>query len=484
MRRHLLASALAGLAFVVLSGEGLAGFVTGISLQKDKDGKNGTIPYDSLVKLLNDNLANAQQVNIYNGLCYGGGLLAPAANLTMPYYVGVGQSDPSMKTKFGYSNADQVPPGRFQVQTATKVSDGSPIYSYFYSYSDYLSKRLANTAAIPTASGLQTSAANDSTADPDLKASVSPKAIMGNKADPNLAINGGAKSSSMLYFAGNFTGLYTAPIAQTARILADPAYGFTKAPNTLGIYLQTTESISNGPPVNGQGTLTDLNNALANLKATIAKNPNQALVNIDFEGHGYREANAAPMAPAAAPGTKDGAVFSGGPGGLTTVSITTDSEFWTDLSAELTPQGAGLTRGALPEFILGYSEATVSNPVTIMIGNLTLGTFSLTNSSAGDELQYDLPDAFTLQLLSEYDNASSLSIEFLFASGDSFRIATPDDVDTSGSLYTGVDYGVGIATTVADVEPAVVPEPSSFSLLAAGMFASLGWAWKRRGRAG
>jgi hypothetical protein len=482
MRRHLLAPVLAGLAFVALSGEGHGGFITGISLTKDGDGKNGTIPYDSLVKLLNGNLANAQQVNIYDGLCFGGGILAPAATLTMPYYVGVGQSDPSKKTVDGDSETDVNPPGRLKIQTGTK--DGNPVYTYFYSYSAYLTKRLADTANIPTAAGLQKAAADASTTDPDLKAAVSPKAIMGNGANPNLAINGGTKSSSMLYFVGNPAGLNLDPFRKTVKVVSDAAYGFAKAPNTLGTYVGNYTKVG-GVELTGQGTLAGLESALANLKATIAANPKQALVNIDFDGNGYREAEAAPKAQGAAPGPKDGAIFGNAPGGLTTVSLTLDAEFWTDLSAQLTSQGAGLVRGALPEFILGYSEASASDPVTIMIGNLTLGSFSLTNSSSGDELQYDLPDPFTLQLLSEYDNATSLPIEFLFgSSSDSFRIATPDDVDTPGSLYTGVDYGVGIATTVAEVEyePGVVPEPPSLGLLATGLFASLGWAWKRRRR--
>lgn len=482
MRRFMLALAFASLAFVVFSGEGRAGYVTGISLQP-VDKMNGTIPYDSLVKLLNANLANAQQVNIYDGLCYSGGLLAPAANLTMPYYVGVAQSDPSKKTAFGYSTTDQTPPGRLKIQTATKGE--TPIYSYFYSYSDYLAKRLADTTTIPTAASLQKAAADASTTDPDLKANVSPKAIMGNKADPDLAINGGAKSSSMLYFVGNDVGLYTAPIAQAARILASAGLGFTKAPNTLGVYIYNTDTINNGPKVNGEGTLTDLKNALANLKATIAANPNQALINIDFEGHGYREAEADPKAPGAAPGTKDGASFSSAPGGLTAVALNTDAEFWTDLGAGLTPQAkaADLIRGAPAEFILGYSQAIGNDPITIMIGNLTLGSYTLSTSAGGGEIQVYLPDAFTLELLAEYDGDSAIPIRFEFASSsDSFLIATPDDVETAGSLYTGVDYGVGIAETVAIVEPAMVPEPPSWCLLAVGLLAAPAWLWKKRTR--
>ncbi len=103
---------------------------------------------------------------------------------------------------------------------------------------------------------------------------------MGNKADPNLAINGGAKSSSMLYFVGNASGVHAAPIAATARALVASRYGFTRrAPNTLGcLHLQSTV-VDHGmaSKVNGQGTLKDLKTALANPKATIALNPGKRL---------------------------------------------------------------------------------------------------------------------------------------------------------------------------------------------------------------
>lgn len=93
-------------SFGASDGRALAQDVTGLSLWSRTD-QDTRIAYPNLVALLNRMLANAQQVNIYNGVCHSGGLLAAGGNLTMPYFIGVGERNASNCTNFGYSSKDR-----------------------------------------------------------------------------------------------------------------------------------------------------------------------------------------------------------------------------------------------------------------------------------------------------------------------------------------------------------------------------------------
>ena len=64
---------------------------TGLSLWSKTD-MDTRISNLELVKLLNLYLGGAQQLNIYDDACYGGGLLNAATGLTMLYFIGVGES--------------------------------------------------------------------------------------------------------------------------------------------------------------------------------------------------------------------------------------------------------------------------------------------------------------------------------------------------------------------------------------------------------
>ena len=83
----------------------LAADDSGLSLWSKTD-KDERISYLELVKLLNLYLAGAQQVNIFNDACHGGGLLNAGTNLTMPYFIGVGEKDPTKCTYFNVSQND------------------------------------------------------------------------------------------------------------------------------------------------------------------------------------------------------------------------------------------------------------------------------------------------------------------------------------------------------------------------------------------
>jgi len=415
--------------------------IRGIELWPDKDGKNDYLSYLELVKLLNDNLGDAQQVNIYNNTCHGGALLTQSGQLTMPYFVGVGEKDPRKCIWFGDSTKDQIPPGRLTIS-------GGYSDNYFYSFADYVTKRLQWTDPIATVEALFDVAAASVEADPDLaKHGQKPGSTSGNKADLNLAINGGAKSNHALIFDGYRKDFYDEPGLELYRALVNANYGFKQgAGNSLSFYFNNfVEQDYEGTHIDGSGTLEHFKAAMQNLQTLVKKNPNQELVNIFFDGHGYEKAAAAPRQPGLGDQPKDGYLVSGGTQGCLT--FPTDSSFWHDLKIGIVPNDEDLIRVDSPAFVLDVSEASISHPVTIMINNLLLGEFNLSSTSTGGELDAVLSDSTVSQLIAESDGAPSLTVTFELAPGDYFRVATEDDILLDPSYSEG-DYGFGIVTTI------------------------------------
>lgn len=87
----------------------------GLDLQANSSGGDNKISYPDLVRLLNQYLENAQQVNLFVDSCHSGGLMTAAANLNMPYFVAVSQADPKSCAIAGSSSKDVVPPGRLTI---------------------------------------------------------------------------------------------------------------------------------------------------------------------------------------------------------------------------------------------------------------------------------------------------------------------------------------------------------------------------------
>ena len=441
---------------VLLAGiPALAADDTGLSLFSTND-QDERISYLALVKLLNDNLAGAQQVDIYDGVCHGGGLLTAAGNLSMPFFIGVGEKDPAKCTTSSSSTADQKPPGRLTISPAGNDKN------FYFSFDAYITKRLQNVGTVPTAQSLFTSAQSDVASDPSLKGET-PGSTSGNGANVNLAINGGTSSNHALIFNGTTAGLDTEPLLETYRALAQGGYGFTNKGNSLQFYNNSDAKQSfEGTNIDGSGKLANLKTALGNIQTSIKANPNKELVNIFFQGHGYLKAVAAPRGNGMNGVPKDGAVVSGG--GTTTLMLPTDAAFWEDLEVGIEPNDESLTRIFLPQFSLAVSEDSLSAPIGITIDGLSLGSFSLPSSSKGAELDVNIPDSLTAALLLEADADASIPISFTLASGDFFRVATEDDVLLDPN-YEQDQYGFGISTVAAGV----VPEPASVLLLLTGI---------------
>jgi hypothetical protein len=433
----------------------LAADDTGLSLFSTND-QDQRISYLALIKLLNADLAGAQQVNIYDGVCHGGGLLTAAGNLSMPFFIGVGEKDPAVCTTSDSSKADQKPPGRLTISPAGDDKN------FYYGFDEYITKRLQNVATIPTAQSLFTAAQADVLADPGLKGQT-PGSTQSKDANINLAINGGTNSNHALIFDGTTGGLNSEALLETYRALAQGGYGFTNKGNSLQFYKSSNAKQSfEGTNIDGPGTLANLKAALTNIQASVKANPNKELVNIFFQGHGYLKAVAAPRQNGMNGVPKDGAVVSGG--GTSTLTLPTDAAFWEDLEVGIEPNDESLTRIFPPQFSLSVSEDGLSAPIGITIDGLSLGSFSLPSSSTGAELDVPMPDSLTAALLLEAEGDTSIPISFTLGPGDFFRIATEDDILLDPN-YQQDQYGFGISTVVAGI----VPEPASLLLLLNGV---------------
>jgi hypothetical protein len=421
----------------------------GISIWPDDNGKNDRLSYLELVKLLNEYLKDAQQVNIYTDLCHGGALLTQAKELKMPYFVAVGEKDAANCTVGGTGSlTDQKPPGRLKV----KVDKDTTLY--FYSFADYVTATLkdADAKQIPTAKSLFESAYKDVKEDPQTKGET-PDSTSGNDAKTDLAINGGAESNHALIFDGDFKDFNAASALELYRVLANKKYGFKQKDgnNSLQFYYYFWEPKKDyeGTNIDGMGTLANFKVALQNLQKRVQKNPKKELVNIFFTGHGYQTAAAAPRQPGLDGMPKDGFLVMGR---TTALDVPTDASFWHDLKVGLLPNDENLVRVHPAALVLYVSEASMSQPVAIAINDLPLGYFYLSSTSTGGELEVSLPDSFTKALIAEADGAPSINVTLALTPGDYLRIATEDDI-LLDPAYSQGDYGFGIATTVIGMGP-------------------------------
>jgi PEP-CTERM motif len=262
--------------------------------------------------------------------------------------------------------------------------------------------------------------------------------------------------------------------------LAQSRYGFTNKGNSLQFYYDDgTLDMPEGYPdlptylskakINGQGTYENLVTALKDIGASASANPQKEVADLFFQGHGRIGEAATPRQNGMNGVPKDGAVVSGGPGGATTTfDLAIDPTFWQDLEVGIIPNDSRLVRFAPAEFGLDGSEDVLNEPIGVAIDGLPLGSFSLASSTTGAELDVNLPDSFTAELLSLAAGDPSIPVSFTLQNGDWFRIATEDDVLLDPS-YQELQYGFGISV---EVGPAV-PEPATWALIGLG-FVALG----------
>lgn len=417
--------------------------LTALSRAQDVDGmvfckdvecsKNTHVAWTKVVKDLNNNLQNAQQVNTYVGTCRSGAFINAATNFKFPFVLGTAVKTTDGDAVEGYSSADQNPPGRY------KGSDGD----FYYSYPMYLSKS-ATSATVPTAKSIHTDAAGWVGQDPKLKDVNHPQYATGNKANEALALNGGTNATWDLMFTGDTDGLTT-----QLRLEFWKAINGLKPTNFQFYWFNyPAQTTSSGVVISGPGTYDNWGTALGTLKAQADKAVQKTLVNIFLDGHGFHGKADLALAPGGVPGLPgQGTVVGQGMGETTVLNIPTDADFWNDMSAGIVDPGSPFVRGEQPTFFFAASAASVTMPVTVSIGPFVLGSFMLPSTPGGGEIEIPLTDSTIQSILGAYGGSSSLNLSFSIAPSDWIRVGLEADLIQDPS-YQPLLYGAGIMTSV------------------------------------
>lgn len=390
------------------------------------------VAWTRVVKDLNNNLQNAQQVNIYAGTCRSGAFITEAANLKFPFVLGTAVKTTDGDAEEGYSSADQNPPGRYKGATG----------NFYYSYPMYLSK--SAVAAVPTAKSIHTDAAGWVAQDPDLKDVNHPQYTTGNTPNEALKLNGGTNATWDLMFAGNTGGLYT----QTRLEFWKAINGLKPDNFQFYWYDNSAQTTTSGVVINGPGTYDNWGTALGNLKAQANKAAKKTLINIFLDGHGFRGDADLALAPGGVPGLPgQGIVVGRGMGQTTVLNISVDSDFWNDMSTGIVNPGSTFVRGEQPAFFFAASAVHLTMPVTVSIGSIVLGSFMLPSTPGGGEVEIPLSDSTIQSILGAYGGSSSLNLIFNIAPSDWIRVGLEADLMQDPN-YQPLLYGTGILTSV------------------------------------
>lgn len=421
------------------------------------------LSYVGFIKLINQNLKDAQQANLFIDACYSGPLHDLVAQdktkFAMPYVLGTATQD-LRKTTDMWSSRDVNPPGRPRGE-----DDG-----YYGGYTPYLAKHLAGPA--PTVRALLDSAGADNAADPDRKYGEVPKKSKGAGGDDTLKINQGTNKKHAGVFAANLSKLYTEPPNMLARRVTALNYDsvkYYKHNRTAGDYT--------GYRIDGNGSFGNFKSWLEGLEPTLRGDKGKQTVSLFIETHGIKDTKNSKFKVGAIPGTpKQGEAYAGLPGGSDTVlTLTMDDEYWSDLREEVTADLPDQVRALQPRFYLAYSEAAMAADsfMDIAIGDIFLGSYHLDTTSLGGLLEVTLTDSILAQVLARHDGAPELALTFGLNEGDMFRIAVDDDILTD-PLFQPLNYGTGLLVSVQGT----VPAPGGATVL----MTSLAFAARRRRR--
>ncbi|MGH7178196.1 MAG: hypothetical protein ACREJC_12510 [Tepidisphaeraceae bacterium] len=435
---------------LILSKPALAGkFEFGLEFwpPSGKEGDEDQISWKSVLTEVKGTLGRAKQFNWFIDACYAGQAITQSdptsgTDLAMPHTISTATTA-DRPMRFGWSENDQDPPKRI------KVGD-----TYYYSFNDYLTKRLKNNSPVPTVKQLFDAGKADCVADPDIPAGRIPQFVKRGGGDDALKIKGDADKSRTVVFGADMNEMYFEPHTESYNTLK----GYTF--DSIVLYRHDKQDASGTPPIKGKGTWGNFKGALGDLKTQLAAGTAATqMVNIFHVGHGYRkslnedkENNLDGRS-----GLHEGRIIDGtsDPFGEQ-LDIPMDAQFWDTLKASLFPTvDEDLGRIYQPRFTLGYSEQDVTAPFSIAIGGVPLGTFELESSATSGQLVVPLNDSFLNQLITTMDGASLLTMQFNLAVGDSIRLGLEDDLYGDPS-YLSSTYGAGISTVVAGF-----PEPGA-----------------------
>jgi hypothetical protein len=434
------------------------------------------IVWSKVLQEMKGNLGRAKQVNYFVDACYAGNAITksdPMGGVDLGVASVIMAATPAERlSRFGYSSKDNDPAGRL------KVGD-----LYYYSFNDYVTKKLQTTDPVPTLQQVFDAAKAGLDADKDVPIGRVPQIKARGGGDAGLKINAGAKNRTVI-FGGDTSGMYV--VSQDASYKAWNGFG----PDSIVQYRNNfLANASRTPPMTGSGTWANFKTAMGDLKTQLAAGDDKTqMVNLVHIGHGTMEALDDGEKPKNRPGEiSEPEGERGGTGqligqgrellgslGTQSVEIPTDSDFWFTLRTGLVPPVGDEVRVYQPRFHLAYAYQQTVAPVEVTINGLSLGSYELGGSPSG-VLEVNLSDAYLSSLISAYDGVASLTVSFsLGSAGDVIRMATLDDLLFDGS-YAGTAYGTGLSTVVIGV-------PTPGAVVVMGLMGVVGGR-RRRGRA-
>ncbi len=480
-----------------MSGRAAEKFDFGLSFWAKDDPKNreDLIPWQKVLFEIKNNLGDARQFNFFEDACYAG--IAkyrsdPNQNggidLGIPYTLAMSNTAVNATTARkmyfdSYSLSDPPPDGRPNADDNRRLKLGD---DYYYSFDNYLTKKLKTSDGTLTVKQLYDAAKADVLADPVLmRKSQMPDFVARGGGDQDMALKGGQNGfrARTVVFGRDTSGMYAEPAFEEYRALN--AIGF----DSMAFYRNGLDADpQHNPPILGKGTWANFKGALGTLKTQLAddlQNKFQTVVNLFDVGHGTNGAkfdgrlgNQLIVDPA--PG--EGYVLNGSDA---TVGIPMDTDYWNTLKVGLIPPppdaddaDKDLIRIHQPRFSLAFSQQSLTEEFSVSIGasdadpGILLGTFAPPEDPSGT-FTLEISDSTLLQLISSYDGLSRLVLHFNFGAGDWVRVGVLEDLLYSPD-YLSYTYGTGLDTVVAGV-----PEPTTLTLLILGGF---GVASRRRRR--
>ena len=115
-------------------------------------------------------------------------------------------------------------------------------------------------------------------------------------------------------------------------------------------------------------------------------------------------------------------------------------------------------------------------PVSVLLNGLLAGAIELDPDGFGFH-RVTLEDRLLEQLVDATDLTGGLAVSFGFDSGDSFRLATPEDVEAMGGSFGY--YGMRMEFNL-DGDDTFVPEPATMVLVTMGFSAVMLLRRRRR----
>ena len=110
----------------------------------------------------------------------------------------------------------------------------------------------------------------------------------------------------------------------------------------------------------------------------------------------------------------------------TTLTLTLDDAFLSNLYEEVLVDDPSITRTSSPQFLLTTIDESLSGPVEVLIGGVSIGYLN-PSSDRSSNYEIDLDDDLLVALWPQ-SSGGSVDIRFNFASeGDYFQLATADD---------------------------------------------------------